>query len=427
MIISFLVIFLSLFTYPVFAELSANADTAGYSIENAMAEDQSGFFYRGGVDYQPTVTTPDPSVGFSVISGSMGCSGFNFASSFNSVFNEQALTDYMKNVSSAAIASAPNLLLQMLSPSLYDFIKNLSMLTQERLKMRYQQCEDIEAAVGGPLDKLRKKSEKECMDVKQKEGVDIDTATKFCKGQQDPFGFLKDADGKTIGSGGKINIIEDLLKKANIPKEKWELILKKTGDTEIGKNNVTEKPPKDEITQINQNNRQEVYDILISLIEIYRKDGIVSKEELEKLEEKGINITEQEIKKIALLPMGKRYIAIGKLASDLAFTKTIREYEDILQTLRVAILQQLDVDETQKDVLKNRYDLIKKRLEAFIAERDLQKQHNDTMKNIYTEEEEEKLITIINSDGTDSFFDVDAEKRDNVESYMPTNTETEKE
>ena len=53
-----------------------------------MAEDPIRFLLPRGVDYQPKVTTPDPSIGPSVISGTMGCSGFNFASSFNSVFNE---------------------------------------------------------------------------------------------------------------------------------------------------------------------------------------------------------------------------------------------------------------------------------------------------------------------------------------------------
>ena len=423
--IIYLVIFLTLFTCPAEAEWSANTDTGGYSIENAVAEDPSAFYYRGGVDYQPKVTTPDPSIGFSVISGTMGCSGFNFASSFNSVFNEQALTDYMKNVSSAAIASAPNLLLQMLSPSLYDFIKNISMLTQQRLNMRYQQCEDIEADAGGYIAKLRKKSEKECLDAKQKEGTNIDTAIRFCKEQHDPFGFLKDSEGKTIASGGKIDVIGDLLKKASIPKEKQNKVLEVTGDTEIDKNNVKDKPPQKDITQDNEKNRQDAYDILVLLMEHYREDGTVSKEELEKLSKMGMEVTEQEIKEAALASRAKRRIALAKLSSDIAFMKTVRDYKDILLTLQTT-MQQPNLDDVEKEALKNRYDFVSSRLDTFIEERDMQREHNDTINSIFTEVEEEKLKTIANADSTDSYFVEDAERRDKIESYMPVKTEESK-
>ena len=426
MIIYFLVIVLSFFTGSASAELDSSMDMGGYSIENAIAEDQSGFYYRGGVDYQPTVTTPDPSIGFSVISGSMGCSGFNFGSSFNSVFNEQALTDYMKNVSSAAIASAPNLLLQMLSPSLYDFIKNLSMLTQQRLNMRYQQCEDIEAAAGGYMDKLRKKSENECINTKQKEGVDIDTAMKFCKEQRDPFSFLKDADGKTIASGGKINVVEDILKKANIPKKKRDDTLKKTGDVEISKDNVKEKPPEEDISQNNDKNRQDVYDVLLLLVTNCRQDGTVSKEELEKLSEMGIMIREQQIKEIALLPRSKRRIALAKSAAGAAFIKTVKDYKDILQTLQTA-MQQSDLDDAQKEALKKRYGFVKERLSTFIEEKNLLKQYNEDIMSIFTEAETEKLETIADNDGTGTYFDEEVKKRNRIEDYMPAGEGTEKE
>ena len=58
-----------------------NNTTSAYTINDAVSEDRSGFYYRGGLDYNPPVTPEEPAVGYSIISGSKGCSGFDLASS----------------------------------------------------------------------------------------------------------------------------------------------------------------------------------------------------------------------------------------------------------------------------------------------------------------------------------------------------------
>ena len=106
-----------------YADIFTTDNTPGsYTINNAVSDDKSGFYYRGGVDYNPPVSPEEPAVGYSIISGSKGCSGFDFATSFNSTFSEQVLTDYMKNISGAAMAAAPMLLLEYASPTLADKI-----------------------------------------------------------------------------------------------------------------------------------------------------------------------------------------------------------------------------------------------------------------------------------------------------------------
>src|SRR3990167_1846313 len=87
-----------------YADIFSKDDTSPYTIDSAISEDRSGFYYRGGIDYRPTVPPDEPEVGYSILSGSKGCSGFDLASSFNSVFSEQILADYLKGISSAAIA-----------------------------------------------------------------------------------------------------------------------------------------------------------------------------------------------------------------------------------------------------------------------------------------------------------------------------------
>ena len=150
-----------------YADIFSKDDTTSpYTIDSAISEDRSGFYYRGGLDYHPNVPPDEPGVGYSIISGSKGCSGFDLASSFNSVLSEQIMADYLKSISSSAMAAAPMLLLEYVSPTLADIVKHFNAMTNMRLGLRYAQCEDIEKAAGEYMDKLRKKSENEC--VKEK-------------------------------------------------------------------------------------------------------------------------------------------------------------------------------------------------------------------------------------------------------------------
>ena len=149
-------------THISYADIFTKDNTMPYTIDSAISEDRSGFYYRGGVDYRPQVPVEEPGVGYSILSGSKGCSGFDLASSFNSTFSEQILADYLKGISSSAIAAAPMLLLEYASPTLADIVKHFSAMTNMRLGLRYAQCEDIEKAAGEYMDKLRKKSESVC-------------------------------------------------------------------------------------------------------------------------------------------------------------------------------------------------------------------------------------------------------------------------
>jgi hypothetical protein len=150
-----LLVFIFAQNYTSYADIFTKDDTTPYTIESAVSEDRSGFYYRGGIDYRPQVPQEDPGVGYSIVSGSKGCSGFDFASSFNSAFSEQILTDYLKGISSSAMAAAPMLLLEYVSPTLADIVKHFNAMTNMRLGLRYAQCEDIEKAAGDYMDKVR--------------------------------------------------------------------------------------------------------------------------------------------------------------------------------------------------------------------------------------------------------------------------------
>jgi hypothetical protein len=129
-------------------------------------------------------------------------------------------------------------------------------------------------------------------------------------------------------------------------------------------------------------------------------------------------VTEEQIKDIALMPKAKQYIAVSKLSSDIAYFKTISQcrqaMDDLLEAMRAPGL-----DDVQRGVLEKDYNYLKEKLERFKEERQINKDYNEAMSGILSESEKEKLSTIINDDGTTSYFNDSSEVQDKKEMYLP--------
>lgn len=406
-----------------YADIFSKDDTTSpYTIDSAISEDRSGFYYRGGLDYHPNVPSDEPGVGYSIISGSKGCSGFDLASSFNSVLSEQIMADYLKSISSSAMAAAPMLLLEYVSPTLADIVKHFNAMTNMRLGLRYAQCEDIEKAAGEYMDKLRKKSEDECVKEKQSQGIDIDSALKACKESKDPFAFLKNADGIPLAQGGKIDILADIFKKINIPDDRKDFVKSVVGETTITSSQIENNKGEKSIYKVNDEFRSDTSGKLFSLTEEYFNSKTVSDDSLKELSLPNNPVTEEQIRDITLMPKAKQYIAVSKISSDIAYFKTISQYrqamDDLLESMRAPGL-----DDVQRGVLERDYNYLKEKLERFKEERQIYKDYNEAVAGILSESEKEKLNTIINDDGTDSYFSDTTEIQDKNEMYLPQEKE----
>ena len=334
------------------------------------------------------------------------------------------LADYLKGVSSSAIAAAPMLLLEYVSPTLADLVKHFNAMTNMRLGLRYAQCEDIEKASGEYMDKLRKKSESECIKEKVATGLDIDSALKACKEGKDPFAFLKNAEGIPLAQGGKIDVLSDIFKRINIPQERKELIESVVGKTTITSSQIENNKGEKSIYKVNEELREETSDKLFSLVNDYLNSKNISGDSLQDLSLPNNPVTEEQIKNIALMPKAKQYIAVSRIASDISFFKTIAKYrqamDDLLEAMRTPGL-----DDVQRGVLERDYNYLKEKLERFKEERQIYKDYNEAMAGILSESEKEKLNTIINDDGSSSYFDDYSETQDKKEMYLPEEKEGE--
>ena len=422
--VSILLILILGLTHISYADIFTHDDTSPYTIDSAISEDRSGFYYRGGVDYRPQVPVEEPGVGYSILSGSKGCSGFDLASSFNSTFSEQILADYLKGISSSAIAAAPMLLLEYASPTLADIVKHFSAMTNMRLGLRYAQCEDIEKAAGEYMDKLRKKSESECVKDKVAQGLDIDSALKACKEGKDPFAFLKNAEGIPLSQGGKIDVLSDIFKKINIPNDRKDFVKSVVGETTITSSQIENNKGEKSIYKVNDDFRTETSDKFFSIVSEYMNSKTVSTDSLKDLSLHNNPVTEEQIRDIALMPKAKQYIAVSKLSSDIAYFKTISQcrqaMDDLLEAMRAPGL-----DDVQRGVLEKDYNYLKEKLERFKEERQINKDYNEAMSGILSESEKEKLSTIMNDDGTTSYFNDSSEAQDKKEMYLPVEKEGE--
>lgn len=415
-------IFLFVCNYTGYADIFSKDDAAPYTIESALSEDKSGFYYRGGVDYNPLVAPEEPGVGYSIISGSKGCSGFDFASSFSSLFSQQVLEDYLKGISSEAMASAPMLLLEYVSPTLADIVKHFNTMTNMRLGLRYAQCEDIEKAAGEYIDKLRKTSESECVKEKVAQGLDIDSALKACKGGNDPFAYLKNAEGISLIQGGRVDVISDIFKKINIPQERKDFVKSVVGETTITSSQIENDKGQKSIYSVNEDLRTDAIAKLASLVDVYVTSKSISEEALKEISLPNNPIVDEQIKDIALMLRAKQYMAISKIASDIAYFKTIAKYrqamDDLLEAMRAPGLA-----DVQRGILERDYNALKEKLERFKEERQIYKNYNEAMGGILSEAEKEKLNIIMNDAGTDSYFSDSMEKQEKKEMYLPTSEE----
>ena len=124
------------------------------------------------------------------------------------------------------------------------------------------------------------------------------------------------------------------------------------------------------------------------------------------------------------MPKAKQYIAVSKISSDIAYFKTISQYrqamDDLLEAMRVPGL-----DDVQRVVIERDYNYLKEKLERFKEERQIYKDYNEAMSGILSESEKEKLSTIINDDGTTSYFSDSSEIQDKKEMYLPEEKEGE--
>lgn len=336
----------------VFTPKTSNADALSASIK----QDTSGYYYSGaGYDYN-IKAPPDTIINAGAKDNfKFGCSGYDFNTSFLKSFNTEALSSTVTNQSSQIMAAAPLLLLNYASPSIADAIKHFTNLANAKLSTDVMRCQELETAVGDKFDKLRKASERECLE--QNKGMGLTGAMEFCKKQADPFSFLKDINGTSLQAGGRINVVEEALKRIQVPDEEAKKTLAITGDTVITKGGYEDNGQVKTYEKQIEESRDKNMSDFIDLVNNYKVNRTISDAELEKFSRPGVPITKRFLDNLLVIDEKQRVMLMAKLSSYWAVLDTNQQYRTVIEQFNAALTNSKTQEEV-KEVLRDKRDKV---------------------------------------------------------------------
>ena len=349
------ILFISIFLFyanaraDIFDKNKSNQDQLTASVNN----DKSSYYYQGqGLDYNLPVNTNTLQVGGRG-NFKFGCSGYDFNTSFLQQFNAEALKGTVIAQAQQVMAAAPLLLLDYASPSLADVIKHFQNLVNGRLSLDVARCQEIETAVDDKFDKLRKASEKECLE--QNKGMGLSAAMDYCKKQPDPFGYLKDINGITLSAGGRVNAVEEMLKRLHVPTDEAKKFLAVTGDTTISKDGYQENGRLLPYETMVQQNKDVNMTSFVELLNEYRTNNSVSDSELQPFSRPGVQINRNFLTNLLLLDKNQRIMVISKLSSHWAYLDANETYRKVVDYYNAGISDP-NTGSLMKDILKEKRD-----------------------------------------------------------------------
>lgn len=382
----------------------ANAEDNSNLLKQAIQKDDRGYYYQAYTDLNMASPPDDPKVSVSA-NGNLGCSNFNFNSNFTNQFKAMAAANTLANLGKNAVAASPMLLLEYASPTLADLVKHFSTSSNMRLGMLYAQCEDIEKSVGDEMDKLRKKSEKECVSAQQ--NTDLDAAMQQCKSQSDPFAYLKDSKGEYLLKGGQINVLEDILKKTQMNPDAEKELLKRSPNKVISSANIKNTGAEESIDTVFYNARDGYVTSLHDTFNQYvANPKSVTQDQLDEISMPGVPVTTNTLDSLAMLDKYDRQLKFSQMATSLSYYKTITKYRGYIDKINsTKLTANLDDNENKYlDSLTKFYEDSIKTMQTNLA---MRKDHASILQDTITEAEQRKLRAISQLNTSDKYKEID--------------------
>ncbi|MBI3602617.1 MAG: hypothetical protein HY209_06990 [Candidatus Omnitrophica bacterium] len=371
------------------------------SLDEMLAKDSRNFYYRGSFDYN-AYAQPEPSYDLEKQRISLGCNRYDFHESLKNLFTRPEFNSIELQTLMTQLSTSKLLVWEYSSPTLADLYKHLDTVGHLRLAIRYHQCEDLEKAVDDPIVKLRKQAVMDCM--KHQKGAndtdDIDIAFKACFDHlHDAFNFEKPyenledpADGR-FQLTGTINVTEKTLKRIDQNGENLEMVEKIIPNVYVSVNSVRIKGPDIQSRQLIAQYRTNFLSNLIEMIKEYRQNRTVNPQTLSSLSVFGVPMTEGQVKNIAMLDHTTGYLAMHKIASELAYLKTIDQYTKASEMLN-RVMAHPAIEPGYKTLLKNSHDFVQEEIVALRQEKERLSQYANTMHVILDEADRQRLKTL---------------------------------
>ena len=122
-----------------------------------------------------------------------------------------------------------------------------------------------------------------------------------------------------------------------------------------------------------------------------------------------------------MLPEDIRILAIGKIASEVAYLQTIEEYENSIATMMQAMQSPTENEESKK-AIKRMCALQGQKLKAFKEKKALIKEYNEVMTTILEAADKQRLKRLILDDRTTAYVIEAQKEEDDTLMLMPAET-----
>jgi hypothetical protein len=292
--------------------------------------------YENGAAYQGRTALPLPrpeggggTIGSVSSRTGKGCGAFDFASEFKAMFDSNAAESYIKGLGSAALTSAPLVLMCYASPTLCDAYKHFKSMASGMLSARAAECQAVENAAMEYGDKMAKRGEKQCIEEKQAAGVDLSRALDECKAAGTTLlGF----DMKKVPN---IKVVEDGLKAVGADQDTQDFAKSVLGEVSMGgsgsggRSQNFRPMPKDGAERMWGEYYQACSDQQAALVEQVAAGVTPSEDDLRKISAPGLPVTRSVLQQMALLDPSRRALAGQRFCSALTLARLEHKYSEL--------------------------------------------------------------------------------------------------
>jgi hypothetical protein len=364
---TYLLILLLLIPEISFADIFSRPDNQ-MQWDGALANDAKNFYYRSGLDYNAYASNEAPYELQKKVS--LGCNRYDFHESLKNLFTRPEFNNAELELLMQQLSTSRLLIWQYSSPTLADLYKHLETTGHLRLGIRYQQCEDLEKTVNDPTVALRKQAIMDCLRRIQvgSSGIDdIDLAFKSCfdslhaNGDLSmPYASLEDpGDGRSYVTG-TVSVTDKTLDRVNKSSEDLTAVRQIIPRISVTNNTVTVQGPLRQSRELINSYRSSFISQILKGVKEYKTSRTVSSD-LTSLSVFGVPMTEGQIKNFSLLDESTGYLAISKVASELAYLKTIDQYMQASQMLDRVMIHPA-IEPGYKTLLKSSLEFVQKEI-----------------------------------------------------------------
>jgi len=299
--------------------------------QKAAAKDSHGLYYRNGLDNQLT-SALNPSSPFEYGDQNIPVpflSAFNFKDNLFNQIQTPFFTPGETGELMEYVKESPLMLWQYGSPAAADLFKHYQIAGSLRLDTFYRQMEDIQRRMGGDLGVLLDQARMDCLEHPELDGrgnPDLVKTMLFC------------SDRKPIFNGPSAGILDKVFGRLHVRGEKKDMITAIIPEWVITPDGYRMNGPVQRIGNVFGDHRDGILEKLHALMEQYRRRQNVDPDDLREMSLPGLPLTEQSLRDWLTLETSQADLVLGKIASYLAYFKTMEQYDTALEFLNRALI-----------------------------------------------------------------------------------------